>query len=288
MGETQVMANTEELKTIATQVRRDIVRMVHAVSSGHPGGSLGCADYFTALFFNIMKHDPSNFTMEAKGQDVFYLSNGHISPVYYSVLARNGYFPVPELSSFRKLNTRLQGHPATHEGLEGIRVATGSLGQGFSVAVGHAKQKKMDGDDGLVYVVTGDGELQEGQIWEAAMFAPHNKLDNMIVAVDFNNAQIDGSTLDIMGFDELGNKFAAFGWEVLYMDGNDMDDILKTNTEAKAKLGNGKPVVIIMKTEMGQGVDYMMGSHAWHGKAPNDELLEKALNQLPETHLGDY
>ena len=282
------MANTEELKTIATQVRRDIVRMVHAVNSGHPGGSLGCTDYFTALFFNILKHDPKNFSMDAKGQDVFYLSNGHISPVYYSVLARSGYFPVPELGTFRKLNTRLQGHPATHEGLEGIRVATGSLGQGLSVAVGHAKQKKMDGDEGLVYVVCGDGELQEGQIWEAVMFAPHNKLDNMIVAVDFNNAQIDGSTLDIMGFSELGNKFAAFGWEVLHMDGNNMDDILKTNAEAKAKLGNGKPVVIIMKTEMGQGVDYMMGSHAWHGKAPNDELLEKALSQLPETHLGDY
>jgi len=288
MGNTQAMANTEELKTIATQVRRDIVRMVHAVNSGHPGGSLGCADYFTALFFNIMKHDPKNFSMEAKGEDVFYLSNGHISPVYYSVLARNGYFPVPELATFRKLGTRLQGHPATEEGLEGIRVATGSLGQGLSVAVGHAKQKKMDGDDGLVYVVTGDGELQEGQIWEAVMFAPHHKLDNMIVAVDFNNAQIDGSTLDIMGFSKLGNKFAAFGWEVLHMDGNDMDDILKTNAEAKAKSGNGKPIVIIMKTEMGQGVDYMMGSHAWHGKAPDDELLEKALNQLPETHLGDY
>ena len=288
MGDTKSMANIQELKTTATQVRRDIVRMVHAVNSGHPGGSLGCADYFTALFFEIMNHDPKNFSMQAKGQDVFYLSNGHISPVYYSALARSGYFSVPELATFRKLNTRLQGHPATHEGLEGIRVATGSLGQGLSVAVGHAMQKKMDGDNGLVYVVTGDGELQEGQIWEAVMFAPHHKLNNMIIAIDFNNAQIDGSTIDIMGFEELGSKFAAFGWEVMHMDGNNMEDILKTNNEAKAKLADGKPIAIIMKTEMGQGVDYMMGSHAWHGKAPNDEQLATALAQLPETHLGDY
>ena len=280
--------NSEELKSMATQVRRDIVRMVHACQSGHPGGSLGCADYFTALFFHFMRHNPAQFNKTARNEDAFFLSNGHISPVYYSCLARSGYFPVPELATFRKINSRLQGHPATHEGLPGIRVATGSLGQGLSVACGMAKAKLMDKDPSTVYVVTGDGELQEGQIWEAVMFAAHNKLDNMIVAVDFNLQQIDGSTIDIAGMGELGSKFAAFGWEVLHMNGNDMDEILATVPKAQAKLGHGKPVVIIMKTEMGMGVDYMMGSHAWHGKAPNDELTEKALTQLPETSLGDY
>ncbi len=226
--------------------------------------------------------------MEAKDEDIFILSNGHVSPLYYSVLARAGFFPVPELNTFRKLNTRLQGHPATHEGLPGIRVATGSLGQGLSVAAGMALAKKLNNDNKTVYVVTGDGELQEGQIWEAVMYAAHNKLDNMIVAVDFNQKQIDGSTVDIMGFDEIGNKFASFGWEVVFMDGNNMEEILKVMPEAQAKLGNGKPVVIVMKTEMGQGVDFMMGTHAWHGKAPNQEQFDKAMAQLPVTELGDY
>jgi transketolase len=282
------MANINQLQTTAAQVRRDIVRMVYNVQSGHPGGSLGLADYVTALFFHFMKYDAKNFTMEAKDEDIFILSNGHVSPLYYSVLARAGFFPVPELNTFRKLNTRLQGHPATHEGLPGIRVATGSLGQGLSVAAGMALAKKLNNDNKTVYVVTGDGELQEGQIWEAVMYAAHNKLDNMIVAVDFNQKQIDGSTVDIMGFDEIGNKFASFGWEVVFMDGNNMEEILKVMPEAQAKLGNGKPVVIVMKTEMGQGVDFMMGTHAWHGKAPNQEQFDKAMAQLPVTELGDY
>jgi transketolase len=262
--------------------------MVHAVSSGHPGGSLGCVDYFTALHFHFMKHNAANFNMSGNGEDVFILSNGHISPVYYSTLARSGYFPVPELATFRKLNTRLQGHPATHEHLPGIRVATGSLGQGLSVAAGLALQKKLDKDDHTLWVVTGDGELQEGQIWEAVMFAAHRKLDNMIVAVDFNQKQIDGSTGDVMGLTEWTSKFLAFGWEVLEMDGNNWDSIMKVVPEAQSKLGGGKPIVIIMKTEMGQGVDFMMGTHAWHGKAPNDEQLERALAQLPVTEHGDY
>lgn len=282
------MADINQLKTTAAQVRRDIVRMVYNVQSGHPGGSLGLADYFTALFFHFMKYNPKEFTMEARNEDVFILSNGHVSPLYYSVLARAGYFPVSELDTFRKLNTRLQGHPATHEGLPGIRVATGSLGQGLSVAAGMAMAKKLNQDNKTVYVVTGDGELQEGQIWEAVMYAAHNKLDNMIVAVDFNQKQIDGSTVDIMGFEEIGNKFAAFGWEVVHMDGNNMEEILSTMPKAQAMLGQGKPVVIILKTEMGQGVDFMMGTHAWHGKAPNQEQFDKAMAQLPVTELGDY
>lgn len=282
------MATTAELQLIAKQVRRDIVRMVYDVQSGHPGGSLGCADYFTALFFEVMEYKPVPFNETGSGEDMFFLSNGHISPVYYSTLSRSGFFPVSELATFRKINSRLQGHPATHEGLPGIRVATGSLGQGLSVACGAALSKKLDKDNKLIYVVTGDGELQEGQIWEAVMFAAHNKLDNMIVAVDFNGQQIDGSTLDIMGFREIGNKFASFGWEVLEMDGNNMQEILDTLKLAKAKTGMGKPIVIIMKTEMGMGVDYMMGTHAWHGKAPNSELFEKAMEQLPVTELGDY
>jgi len=282
------MVETAELKNIAAQVRRDIVRMVYGVQSGHPGGSLGCADYLTALYFNLMKYKVSPFNKSGNGEDMFFLSNGHISPVYYSILARVGFFPVPELATFRKLNTRLQGHPATHDSLPGIRIAAGSLGQGLSVAAGTALQKKLDGDHSLIYVLTGDGELQEGQIWEAVMYSAHNKLDNLIVAVDFNNAQIDGSTAEIMGFTELGSKFAAFGWEVMQMDGNNMEDILTVVREAKGKSGNGKPIVIIMKTEMGKGVDFMMGSHAWHGKAPNADQFASAMLQLPITELGDY
>lgn len=282
------MATIAELQTIATQVRRDILRMVHAVQSGHPGGSLGCAEYLTALYFQEMKHTPVPFSETGNGEDMFFLSNGHISPVYYSVMARRGYFPVTELATFRKLNTRLQGHPATHEHLPGIRIASGSLGQGLSVACGAALQKKLDNDPNMIYVLTGDGELQEGQIWEAVMYAAHNKLDNMIVAVDFNQKQIDGTTVDIMGFGEIGSKFAAFGWEVVHMEGNDMQAVLDGLAEAKAASGKGKPVLIVMKTEMGMGVDFMMGTHAWHGKAPNDDQLQSALTQLPVTELGDY
>lgn len=281
------MKTVTELQTIAAQVRRDIIRMVYDVKSGHPGGSLGCADFLTALYFKYMKHNPANFDLTGNNEDVFFLSNGHISPVFYSVLARSGYFPVSELSTFRKLNTRLQGHPTTHEGLPGVRVASGSLGQGISVAAGLALQKKLAGDKSTVWVLTGDGELQEGQIWEAVMFSKHYQVDNMIVTVDFNQAQIDGSTGDVMGITELTSKFLAFGWDVLEMDGNDYASIESVIPQAQAKLGQGKPIVIIMKTEMGQGVDFMMGSHAWHGKAPNQEQFEKAMAQLPET-LGDY
>lgn len=282
------MADINLLPEIARQVRRDILRMVHAVNSGHPGGSLGCADYLTALYFHYMKHDPSNFTGHGNGEDVFVMSNGHISPVFYSVLARSGYFPTEEMATFRKLNTRLQGHPTTHEGLPGVRVATGSLGQGLSVAIGFAMQKKLDNDSSTVWALTGDGELQEGQIWEAVMFAAHNKVDNLLVAVDFNLQQIDGSTEEVMGITELVSKFRAFGWITVEMDGNNWDEIHLILPQAQNQLGCGKPVVIIMKTEMGQGVDFMMGSHAWHGKAPNDDQLAKALAQLPETQYGDY
>ncbi len=281
------MKTVTELQTIAAQVRRDIIRMVYDVKSGHPGGSLGCADFLTALYFKYMKHNPANFELTGNNEDVFFLSNGHISPVFYSVLARSGYFPVSELSTFRKLNTRLQGHPTTHEGLPGVRVASGSLGQGISVAAGLALQKKLAGDKSTVWVLTGDGELQEGQIWEAVMFSKHYQVDNMIVTVDFNQAQIDGSTGDVMGITELSSKFLAFGWDVLEMDGNDYSSLETVIPQAQSKLGQGKPIVIIMKTEMGQGVDFMMGSHAWHGKAPNQEQFEKAMAQLPET-LGDY
>ena len=282
------MADINLLPEIARQVRRDILRMVHAVNSGHPGGSLGCADYLTALYFHYMKHDPSNFTGHGNGEDVFVMSNGHISPVFYSVLARSGYFPTEEMATFRKLNTRLQGHPTTHEGLTGVRVATGSLGQGLSVAIGFAMQKKLDNDSSTVWALTGDGELQEGQIWEAVMFAAHNKVDNLLVAVDFNLQQIDGSTEEVMGITELVSKFRAFGWITVEMDGNNWDEIHRILPQAQNQLGCGKPVVIIMKTEMGQGVDFMMGTHAWHGKAPNDDQLSKALAQLPETQYGDY
>lgn len=281
------MIDVQHLESIASQVRRDIVRMVHAVQSGHPGGSLGCADYFTALFFGVMDHRPQPFSMDARGEDVFILSNGHISPVYYSVLARSGYFPVSELATFRKLNSRLQGHPATHEHLPGVRIATGSLGQGLSVATGMALAKKMNGEHKHVFALCGDGEIQEGQIWEAIMFAAHNKLDNMIITIDANGRQIDGDTKDIMGFEDLAPRFAAFGCDVMQMDGNNMQAVVDGLQEAKSRCGKGKPVVIIMKTEMGYPVDFMVGSHEWHGIAPNDDQLASALAQMPET-LGDY
>ena len=276
-----------ELEKIASQVRRDIVRMVSAVNSGHPGGSLGCTDFFTTLYFDVMKHDPAHFSMEAKDQDVFYLSNGHISPVWYSVLARSGYFPVSELATFRKLSSRLQGHPSTDKKLPGIRMASGSLGQGLSCALGHAQTKKLNGDKSLVYVLHGDGELQEGQIWEAAMYAAANKVDNIIATVDFNGRQIDGDVDNVLSLGDLKGKWQAFGWEVLEMDGHNMQELRSTLNKAKSLTGNGKPIVILMRTEMGQGVDYMMGSHKWHGVAPNAEQLQDALDQLEET-LGDY
>jgi transketolase len=277
----------EELKKIASQVRRDIVRMVAAVNSGHPGGSLGCADFLTYLYFEGMKHNPENFSMDAKNEDVFFLSNGHISPVFYSVLAHVGYFPVSELATFRKLSSRLQGHPSTDKKLPGIRMASGSLGQGLSVAIGTALTKKLNGDHSTVFTLHGDGELQEGQIWEAAMYAAANKVDNLIATIDYNGRQIDGDLEDVLSLGNLEAKWQAFGWDVLSMNGHDFDSIRETMQTAKSKLGNGKPIVIIMKTEMGQGVDYMMGTHKWHGSAPNAEQLQSALNQLEET-LGDY
>jgi transketolase len=283
----QTMADTKELQRIASQVRRDIVRMVHGVQSGHPGGSLGCADFFTALYFHVLHHDPEQWNMDGTGQDLFFLSNGHISPVWYSVLAHSGYFPVSELATFRKLNSRLQGHPTTHEGLPGVRMASGSLGQGMSVAIGAALAKKLNGDDRLVYTLHGDGELQEGQIWEAAMYAAGNKVDNLICTVDLNGRQIDGDVDDVLPLGDLNSKFLAFGWDVLETDGNDLGALLKTIEQAQAKTGNGKPIMILMRTEMGQGVDFMMNSHAWHGIAPNDAQLAAALGQLEET-LGDY
>jgi transketolase len=281
------MAEIQQLTRVASQMRRDIVRMVHGCKSGHPGGSLGCVEFFAALYFDIMEHHPNAFNMDGIGEDIFILSNGHISPVYYSALARSGYFKPEELATFRKLNTRLQGHPTTHEHLPGVRIASGSLGQGLSVAVGVAQSKKLNNDRKLVYCLTGDGELQEGQIWEAIMYAGHHRMDNLIVTVDFNGRQIDGDTKDIMGFTEFRNKFEAFGWEVMEMDGNDMGSVITTLNAAKKASGHGKPIYIIMKTEMGQGVDFMMGSHKWHGVAPNDEQLAIALGQLEET-LGDY
>ena len=274
------------LPEIASQVRRDIVRMVHGVQSGHPGGSLGCADYLTALYFKVMKHDPA-FSMDGVGEDLFFLSNGHISPVFYSVLARSGYFPVKELATFRKLDSRLQGHPTTHEHLPGVRIASGSLGQGMSVAIGAALAKKMNNDNNLVFSLHGDGELDEGQNWEAIMFAAHKGVDNLIATIDWNGQQIDGPTKKIMGLDSLKAKFEAFNWQVLEMDGNDMDAVVAGLDTAKTFVGKGKPIVILMKTEMGKGIDFMEGSHEWHGIAPNDDQLQKALAQLPET-LGDY
>ena len=274
------------LKEIATQIRRDIVRMVHAVQSGHPGGSLGCTEYFTALYFDVMKHNPE-FKMNGVGEDIFFLSNGHISPVFYSSLARSGYFPIAELGTFRKLNSRLQGHPTTHEHLPGVRIASGSLGQGMSVAIGAALAKKLNNDDNIVYSLHGDGELDEGQNWEAIMFAAHKKVDNLIATIDWNGQQIDGPTKTVMALDSLRAKFEAFNWQVLEMDGNDMDAVVAGLNNAKTFVGKGKPIVILMKTEMGKGIDFMEGSHEWHGIAPNDEQLQKALAQLPET-LGDY
>lgn len=276
-----------DLKAVASQLRRDVVRMVHGVQSGHPGGSLGCADYMSALYFKVMHHS-SGFSMDGIGEDVFFLSNGHISPVFYSTLARSGYFPVQELGSFRKLNSRLQGHPTTHEGLPGVRMSSGSLGQGLSLACGAALSKKMNQDDRWVFSLHGDGELDEGQNWEAVLFAAHHKIDNLIATIDWNGQQIDGSTDKVMQLGNLAEKFASFGWEVLLLEnGNDADAVAAALEDAKSRRGNGKPKVILMKTAMGAGVDFMMGSHEWHGIAPNDEQLARALAQLPET-LGDY
>ncbi len=276
----------QQLKDTATQVRRDIVRMVHGVQSGHPGGSLGCADFLTALYFKVMKHNPA-FQMDGIGEDVFFLSNGHISPLFYSCLARSGYFPVSELATFRKIDSRLQGHPTTHEHLPGVRMASGSLGQGLSVAAGAALAKKFNNDPHVVYSLHGDGELDEGQNWEAIMFAAHKKIDNLIATIDCNGQQIDGPTEKVMALDSLKAKFEAFNWAVMEMDGNDMEAVVTGLDKAKSMLGKGKPVVILMKTEMGKGIDFMEGTHEWHGIAPNDDQLKKALEQLPET-LGDY
>ncbi len=275
-----------ELIKIATQVRRDIVRMVHGANSGHPGGSLGCADFLTALYFKIMKHNPA-FNMDAMDEDVFFLSNGHVSPLFYAVLARSGYFDIKELSTFRRIDSRLQGHPTTHEHLPGVRVASGSLGQGLSVANGAAMAKKLNKDKGLVFSLHGDGELQEGQIWEAAMFAAHHKVDNLIATIDWNGQQIDGTTNQVLSLGNIRQKFDAFGWETLVTNGNNMDELVATLEKAKTLTGQGKPIGIMMHTIMGKGVDFMEGHHEWHGIAPNDEQLASALAQLPET-LGDY
>jgi transketolase len=276
----------EELEDIASQVRRDIVRMVHGCQSGHPGGSLGCADFVTALYFEVLNHS-TDFQMDGVGEDLFFLSNGHISPVWYSVLARSGYFDVAELATFRKMNTRLQGHPTTHEHLPGIRIASGSLGQGLSVAIGAALAKKLNKDKSLVFTLHGDGELQEGQNWEAIMFAPFHKVDNLIATIDYNGQQIDGPTEQVLSLDSLQAKFEAFGWHVINSDGNDMDSIVKALHLAKSLTGKGKPIMNLMSTQMGYGVDYMVGSHKWHGTAPNDAQLESALGQLTST-LSDY
>jgi len=281
------MQTIEQKKDLASQIRRDILRMVHAVNSGHPGGSLGCTDFFVALYNDLLEYKLP-FEMDGKNEDLFFLSNGHISPVLYSTLARNGFFPVEELATFRKINTRLQGHPTTHDHLPGIRIASGSLGQGLSVAIGAALAKKLNKDSKLVYTLHGDGELQEGQIWEALMYATHNKVDNLIATVDYNGRQIDGDTKDVLSLGDLKAKFEAFDWEVLEeKEGNDLEKVIAILKLAKSKIGNGKPIAILLHTEMGYGVDYMMGSHSWHGKAPNDAQLELALNQLPST-LKDY
>lgn len=279
--------NVDELNKMASQVRRDILRMVHAVNSGHPGGSLGCTEFLVSLYFKVMDHNPK-FDMDGVGEDLFFLSNGHISPVWYSVLARSGYFDVAELATFRKLNSRLQGHPATHEHLPGIRIASGSLGQGLSVATGAAQAKKLNNDNHLVYVLMGDGELEEGQVWEAAMYAHHHKVDNLIATIDVNGQQIDGPTDAVMSLGDLHAKWEAFGWKVLICEnGNNLDSLLPTLEEAKSLTGQGKPIVILMHTEMGYGIDFMMGSHKWHGVAPNDAQLQQALLQAEET-AGDY
>lgn len=279
--------NTQQLQQLSAQVRRDILRMVHAVNSGHPGGSLGCVEYFVALYQVLMERN-NDFTMDGKNEDLFFLSNGHISPVFYSVLARSGYFPVSELATFRKINSRLQGHPTTHDNLPGIRMASGSLGQGLSVALGAAQTKRLNKDDKLVYILLGDGELQEGQNWEAALYASANKIDNVIATVDLNGKQIDGPTDEVLHMGNLRAKFEAFGWDVLEIQkGNDIEAVIEGLQDAKARTGKQKPVMVLMHTEMGNGVDFMMYTHAWHGKAPNDEQLANALQQIPET-LGDY
>ena len=281
-----ILMDNPGLPQIASQIRRDIVRMVHAVQSGHPGGSLGCADFLTALYFKQLKRN-SSFEMDGIGEDLFFLSNGHISPLLYSCLARTGYFPVAELATFRKINSRLQGHPTTHEGLPGVRMSSGSLGQGLSVALGAALAKKLNGDDAIVYSLHGDGELDEGQNWEAILFAAHKKVDNLIATIDYNGQQIDGATKSVMGLGNLKAKFESFDWLVVEMNGNDMEEVLAGLDKAKSLLGKGSPVVILMTTIMGKGIDFMEGTHEWHGIAPNDEQLKKALDQLPET-LGDY
>jgi len=281
------MPQVKELEEICSQVRRDILRMVHAVQSGHPGGSLGCTEFFVSLYLEVMDYSAREFNMDGVGEDLFFLSNGHISPVWYSTLSFAGFIDRAELSTFRKLNSRLQGHPATEEGLPGIRVASGSLGQGMSVACGAALAKKLNGDDKIVYSLHGDGEMQEGQIWEAAMFAAHQKIDNLISTIDCNNRQIDGDVTDVLSLGDLEAKFKAFGWQTMTMNGNDVRSVINGLRRAKELCGKGKPVVILMTTEMGQGVDFMTGTHKWHGVAPNDEQLESALAQLPET-IGDY
>ena len=281
------MATIQELQDFTQQVRRDILRMVHAVNSGHPGGSLGCAEFFTVLYQEVLEYS-TEFSMDGKNENLFFLSNGHISPVYYSVLARSGFFPIEELTTFRKMNTRLQGHPTTHEGLPGIRIASGSLGQGMSVAIGAAEAKKLNGDNKIIYTLHGDGELQEGQVWESAMYASAKKIDNLISTIDLNGKQIDGATDDVLPMGSIRAKFEAFGWEVIdIIKGNDVDSIIKGLSEAKSKTGKGKPVCVLLHTEMGNGIDFMMHTHAWHGKAPNDDQLAVALNQNPVT-LGDY
>jgi len=281
------MQNITDLNNIISQIRRDIVRMVHANNSGHPGGSLGCTEFLTALYFQVMNHNPE-FKMDGIGEDLFFLSNGHISPIFYSVLARSGYFNVAELATFRKLNSRLQGHPTTHEGLEGVRIASGSLGQGLSVAIGAAATKKLNNDDSIIYTLHGDGELQEGQNWEAIMYAAGNKVDNLIATIDYNQKQIDGSTDEVLPMGDLKAKLEAFDWLVLEeKEGNNIEAVINILATAKAAIGKGKPIAIILHTEMGNGVDYMMGTHKWHGSAPNDEQLADALAQNPET-LGDY
>ncbi|GAB1309129.1 transketolase [Urechidicola sp. KH5] len=281
------MSSITELQDFAQQVRRDIVRMVHKVQSGHPGGSLGCTEFFTTLYQEIMDYD-TNFNMDGKGEDLFFLSNGHISPVYYSVLARSGFFPVDELNTFRLIDSRLQGHPTTHEHLPGVRIASGSLGQGMSVAIGAAEAKKLNGDNKLIFSLHGDGELQEGQVWEAAMYAAGKKVDNIVATVDYNKQQIDGSTDHVMPLGDLRAKFEAFGWDVMEIEkGNDIESVIAGLKEAKSRTGKGKPVCVLMHTDMGHGVDFMAGTHAWHGKAPSDEQLESALAQNPVT-LGDY
>ena len=281
------MASTQELQDFTQQVRRDILRMVHAVNSGHPGGSLGCAEFFTVLYKEVLEYS-TDFKMNGENENLFFLSNGHISPVYYSVLARSCFFPVEELATFRKMNTRLQGHPTTHEGLPGIRIASGSLGQVMSVAIGAAEAKKLNGDDKIIYTLHGDGELQEGQIWESAMYASAKNIDNLISTIDLNGKQIDGATDDVLPMGSIRAKFEAFGWEVIdIIKGNYVDSIIKGLSEAKSKTGKGKPVCVLLHTEMGNGIDFMMHTHAWHGKAPNDDQLTDALNQNPVT-LGDY